>query len=106
MPAHRHGYFQDIEDLWRVVMPTAEPFDQAPELVEWAGALRWFKSADDTIRHMAVDCGGHATLFRRRISTALSFQPLDPVTMEIHKRLKQSFDPDGVLNPGRMYPGI
>lgn len=103
---HRHGYFQDIEDLWRVVVPTAEAFFQAPELVEWAGALRWFKSADDSIRQMAVDCGGHATLFKRQRSTALSFQPLDAVAMEIHRRLKQSFDPDGVLNPGRMYPGI
>lgn len=103
---HRHGYFQDIEDLWRVVVPTGAPFARAPELVEWTGALRWFKSADDSIRQMAVDCGGHATLFKRQRSTLSSFQPLDPVAMEIHRRLKKSFDPDGVLNPGRMYRGI
>jgi len=34
------------------------------------------------------------------------FQPLDPALMLLTKRLKQTFDPVGVLNPGRMYEGI
>jgi FAD/FMN-containing dehydrogenase len=24
----------------------------------------------------------------------------------IHERLKRAFDPKGVLNPGRLYPGL
>jgi glycolate oxidase FAD binding subunit len=31
------------------------------------------------------------------------FTPLSPALMEVHRRLKQSFDPYGVFNPGRMY---
>jgi glycolate oxidase FAD binding subunit len=31
---------------------------------------------------------------------------LDPVLMNLHRRLKAAFDPAGILNPGRMYAGL
>jgi glycolate oxidase FAD binding subunit len=31
------------------------------------------------------------------------FQPLQPALARIHERLKASFDPSNVFNPGRMY---
>jgi len=31
------------------------------------------------------------------------FAPLPPALMALHKKLKHSFDPKGILNPGRMY---
>jgi glycolate oxidase FAD binding subunit len=31
------------------------------------------------------------------------FEPLDPVLMNIHRRLKGEFDPKGVFNIGRLY---
>ena len=34
------------------------------------------------------------------------FHPLDPVNLQIHQRLKQAFDPRGLINPGRMYTGL
>jgi glycolate oxidase FAD binding subunit len=34
------------------------------------------------------------------------FQPLDPPLMALTAGLKRAFDPVGILNPGRMYPGI
>jgi glycolate oxidase FAD binding subunit len=34
------------------------------------------------------------------------FTPLSPALMEVHRRLKQSFDPYGVFNPGRLYPEL
>jgi glycolate oxidase FAD binding subunit len=34
------------------------------------------------------------------------FQPLEPVLERIHRDLKRAFDPHGVLNPGRLYPGL
>jgi glycolate oxidase FAD binding subunit len=51
--------------------------------------------------------GGHATLFRGGQGEQRSggvFAPLQPALLEVHRRLKQSFDPYGVFNPGRMYP--
>ncbi len=34
------------------------------------------------------------------------FQPLAKPLMEITEGIKASFDPDHILNPGRMYAGI
>jgi len=32
------------------------------------------------------------------------FQPLQPALARIHHNLKNTFDPAGIFNPGRMYP--
>ncbi|MFO0990110.1 MAG: FAD-linked oxidase C-terminal domain-containing protein [Alphaproteobacteria bacterium] len=40
-----------------------------------------------------------------RASVAV-FEPQDPVTAALTRRIKEGFDPRGVLNPGRMYAGV
>jgi len=34
------------------------------------------------------------------------FAPQDPALAALTKRVKESFDPQGVLNPGRMWAGV
>ncbi|HKN29518.1 MAG TPA: hypothetical protein VJY34_17205 [Roseiarcus sp.] len=34
------------------------------------------------------------------------FQPLSELELRLSRGLKSSFDPGGVLNFGRMYPGV
>jgi glycolate oxidase FAD binding subunit len=34
------------------------------------------------------------------------FEPQPPGLAGLSKRLKQGFDPNGVLNPGRMWAGV
>lgn len=103
----RHPFFRDAERLWRLSVPPATPpLPLAGEtLIDWAGAQRWLKSAApaDEIRHVAAACGGHATLFRGRRGDEDAFQPLAPPLAALHRRLKASFDPHGILNPGRLY---
>ena len=31
---------------------------------------------------------------------------IDPVTLDLMRRIKQQFDPQGILNPGKMFPPI
>ena len=57
-----------------------------------------------TVRAAAPLGGGHATLFRGGDKSSGVFQPLPPALMTTAPRLKQPFDPAGILNPGRMYP--
>ena len=57
-------------------------------------------------RSGARKAGGHATLFRAKDKAAGVFAPLPPVLDRIHRELKQAFDPAGVFNPGRLYPGL
>jgi glycolate oxidase FAD binding subunit len=53
--------------------------------------------------------GGHATLIRApaAIRAAIDvFEPPDAGLAALTKRVKDSFDPHGILNPGRMYAGF
>ncbi|HUQ29069.1 MAG TPA: glycolate oxidase subunit GlcE [Usitatibacter sp.] len=104
---HRLPFFSGGRAVWRVsvpqtVEPMALPFAQ---LVEWGGGLRWMTGDVDplSVRSTAERAGGHATLFRGGDRKAGVFHPLTPPSMKIHRRLKEAFDPAGILNPHRMY---
>jgi glycolate oxidase FAD binding subunit len=107
---HTDPFFAGSGPLWRLsVKPTAPALGlPGTQLIEWSGALRWLKSDADakTIRESAARAGGHATLFRGGDKSAGVFQPLAPTLMKIHRGLKRSFDPAGILNPGRLYPDL
>lgn len=99
-------FFGSGRPLWRVSLPsTAQPLNlPGRQLIEWGGALRWVATDVDVdaLRRNAVQMGGQATLFRGGDKTAGAFHPLSPALLNIHKRLKQTFDPHGIFNPGRM----
>ena len=96
--------------LWRLSLPaTAPPLGLAgDELIEWHGAQRWLVTALPAadVRAAAAAARGHATAFRARAKPAGAFAPLAPPLRAIHERLKRAFDPKGILNPGRLYPGL
>ncbi len=104
---HRLAFFAADRPLWRVSVPqTAEAIALPhPQLIEWGGGLRWVSGEVDalSIRSTAERLGGHATLFRGGDKAAGVFQPLPPALAKIHRRLKEAFDPAGILNPRRMY---
>ena len=96
--------------LWRLSLPqTAAPLGLSGELmIEWGGAQRWLCSAlpAAAVREVVAQAGGHATLFHAKNKTAGVFAPLQPPLDRIHRALKKSFDPAGLFNPGRLYPGL
>lgn len=102
--------------LWRLsVTSTSAPVELPGEqLIEWGGALRWWKTlaAPEQVRAEAGgrdSTRGHATLFRAaaplRASTDV-FEPLAPALMKIHRTLKAEFDPAGIFNRGRLYADL
>ncbi len=98
--------------LWRLSVQSTAPVLKLPgtTLIEWSGALRWLRAeaSADSVRAAAAQAGGHATLFRGgdRSRASGAFHPLTPPLAALHQKLKQTFDPAGILNPGRLYPGI
>ena len=96
--------------LWRLSLPqTAPPLALAGDaLIEWHGGQRWLLTSLPAaqVRDAAARARGHATLFRSRDKSGGAFAPLSTPIAQIHERLKRSFDPKGILNPGRLYPGL
>ena len=116
---HKHRFFAG-QALWRFSLPPAAAY---PELegewmTEWAGAQRWLKSearSQKEVQHLfdsAKALGGHLSYYKSPVSTSVSdgnlpfpnFSSLSPALMKYHIRLKQAFDPAGILNSGRLYP--
>jgi len=104
----RAAFFTDAGDIWRLSLAPDTRLDLPGEtLVEWHGALRWFRTERppavvfDSIRN----ANGSATLFRcNQPETAdYIFQPLPQPHLEWHRQLKNTFDPSAIFNRGRMY---
>ena len=81
---------------------------------DWSGGLIWAEVLPTTdagaadVRRVIATHGGHATLIRAEphVRAAVEvFQPLEAGLDKLSRRLKAAFDPAGILNPGRMYPG-
>jgi glycolate oxidase FAD binding subunit len=88
---------------------------QAQMFYDWAGGLIWLAlgASDDAgarlVRHAVAATGGHATLIRAPASVRAAidvFAPQDAAVAALTKRVKESFDPKGVFNPGRMWAGV
>ncbi|MHA7601233.1 glycolate oxidase subunit GlcE [Alicycliphilus sp. T452] len=100
--------------LWRLSVPQtapalALPAGVAPPLIEWHGGLRWVQAppeAGDALRALAGQAGGNASLFAAAdadgTGAGTGFGENSAALAAIHLRLKQAFDPAGILNPGRL----
>jgi glycolate oxidase FAD binding subunit len=88
---------------------------EAQLFYDWAGGLIWVtaEASEDAgarrIRRATAEIGGHATLVRAPAALRAAidvFEPQDPALAALTRRVKESFDPKGVLNPGRMWAGV
>ena len=97
---------EDTRPLWRLSLPNNTPplALDGDTLYDWAGAQRWVRSdaSAETLRDTAARAGGHATCFAPGV--AEPFTPLAPVVAKYHRQLKAQLDPNGIFNPGRLYP--
>lgn len=116
-----HVFFCDAHEmnagqtLWRLSLPAVAPTITAAQLrgaghqlIEWGGGQRWLWSdlSGDAIRAVARELGGHATRFNNQHGDGETFAQPSAALMAIHRRLKETFDPQGIFNPGRLYQGL
>jgi glycolate oxidase FAD binding subunit len=111
------NFFRNDLPLWRISVASdtetamAGAGHDTDVLYEWGGALRWVSGILDAeqIQQTAANAGGHAMLFRGNSQTGLTaapFQPLSSGLLRIHQNLKRAFDPENILNPEKLYPGL
>lgn len=88
---------------------------EADYFYDWSGGLVWLSvsAAGDAgasiIRAAIAQYGGNAMLIRAPAEVRASvpvFQPVAEAVARLSAGLKQSFDPAGVLEPGRMVAGV
>jgi len=89
----------------------------AEHFFDWEGGLLWVTvdtkvidgGADAVRTAVAAHGGGHATLVRAPDTLRVAVPVFDPLAKPLAAltlRIKESFDPRHILNPGRMYAGI
>ena len=108
--------------IWRLSVPPTAGADVLRAcggaeryFYDWGGGLIWLAVAANgdagaqRLRAALSASRGHATLVRAPTAiraAAEVFQPQEPALAALSRRVKESFDPAGRFNPGRMYAGI
>ncbi len=108
--------------LWRISVAPSKGHEIAAAITpaaqmfyDWAGGLIWvampFAGEPDpaAIRGAVAAVGGFAMLVRAPTAVRAAmdvFAPEEPASHALTKRVKESFDPKAVLNPGRMWAGV
>jgi glycolate oxidase FAD binding subunit len=111
-------------DLWRISTAPSHGSEVGRALAEkadaevfydWAGGLLWaaLPASDDAraalVRSAVAAAGGHATLIRAPVAVRAAvevFAPEPAPLAALTVRVRQGFDPQGVLNAGRMWAGV
>jgi glycolate oxidase FAD binding subunit len=112
-------FANDARVLWRISTAPARGHEVVAAIgaggehfYDWAGGLIWVAMPEDggaeRVRRAVALAGGHATLVRAPAAlraTVPVFAPQDAGLAALTRRVKESFDPKGILGPGRMYAG-
>ena len=111
-------------DIWRISTAPARGAEigraladkaSAEILYDWAGGLVWaaLPRSDDarasSVHATVAAAGGHATLIRAPAAVRAKvdvFTPEPTPLAALTQRVRKGFDPQGVLNSGRMWAGV
>ncbi len=108
-------------NLIRMVIPPANGSNLCKYLennhnyfIDWCGSLFWIEVNSKKeekikdLKKMAKDFGGYLTVIKT--SSEYDYREpiftVDKVRLVISEKVKQSFDPKRILNPGKMYRGV
>ena len=115
--------FSDLKNnLLRVVVPASETFDVINKLkpyeikyfIDWGGSLIWLQvdsinsQSLRQIKDIVNKSLGYVTVIKieENLKAFIDIFTIDPIKYKITEKIKKSFDPKRILNPGKMYSGI
>jgi glycolate oxidase FAD binding subunit len=104
------------------VNPPSETFEVISKLkifkikyfVDWGGGLIWVQldnislQALKEIKKVIDNASGYITVIKieENLKASIDVFTTDPIKYKITEKIKKSFDPKRILNPGKMYSGI
>ena len=110
------------KNLVRIVVPISETLNLLQKLknmdfnyfLDWGGSLIWFELNDisikilNEIREITKQHSGYFTLIKveEDMKASADIFTIDQIKYKISEKIKKSFDPKRILNPGKMYTGI
>jgi glycolate oxidase FAD binding subunit len=99
--------------LWRMSVKASAPYLDlgGEQLIEWSGALRWLVATERTDAGAGAGVCARERRPRDAVSRAGTARRSARSSVTGHVARASSpaegvFDPDGILNPGRLYPGL
>ena len=109
-------------NLLRIVIPMSETLQVIQKIknfeikyfVDWGGSLIW-ASFDQLntkilseIKEIVKKHQGYITLIKieEDLKASADIFTIDPIKYKISEKIKRSFDPKRIFNPGKMYTGI
>jgi glycolate oxidase FAD binding subunit len=98
----------DEAPLWTLDLAPATPLNHTPGLflIDWAGARRLTRGVDSAraAQTLASSGGGHAQRLWGGHGEAEVVPTPPGALLRLLRRTKAALDPQGVFNPGRLYP--
>ena len=82
--------------------------------MDWCGSLFWIEVDEKKevkikeLKKIALESGGYLTVIKTSsdYDYGESIFTVDDIRLMISEKIKKSFDPKRILNPGKMYRGI
>ena len=109
-------------NLLRIVTPPTEVFDLIQKLkkyeiryfIDWGGNLLWLEIEKlnvkilKEIKNITKSANGYLTIIKveEHLKAQIDIFDIDPIKYKLTEKIKKSFDPKRILNPGKMYTGI
>jgi len=105
----------------RIVVPPSESANLIYQFsnrfkyyLDWGGALMWLEAFElseqmfESIRKKVVRAGGYVTMIKNSdyLPYVEDIFTINRERFNLSQNIKKSFDPKGILNPGKMYTGI
>ena len=109
-------------NLLRIVVPVSETLNVIQKLktfdanyfLDWGGSLIWLELEKINlktlreIKEIAQEHSGYCTIIKveEDLKASADIFTIDPIKYKISEKIKKSFDPKRIFNPGKMYSGI
>ena len=106
----------------RIVVPVSETLNVIQKLktfdanyfLDWGGSLIWLElekinlKTIREIKEIAQQHSGYCTIIKveEDLKASADIFTINPIKYKISEKIKKSFDPKRIFNPGKMYSGI